>query len=389
MGGEARPRRTSRCVGAVAGVLVALAALAPRAHAQTAPPPPTAEQCAPVPAHRSLPPILALDPRRHAPRVFAIQFKQDVANVVSYEAFRIKIECLIIEDVLPHRVRGRPNVVSFNEDVGLATLATGTRGAAARKLFAEPGSAGCESKPEPCGALAALGAITAAYAPQLAAYQSRFPTTASPSEALLAATDTLVRSFMGTFSLMAKRYKLYILGSSDMAPFTQSSNPLDLATFRDPDLAHVASVYVPTSPNVYDEVFMWGPRDVRQEGPDVLRNLVARHRKVPLVPLEQEIGFTPGPATGPEAIANLAPYRVPHTDVELGFATSLPAFVYGEPPPGTDPCSDTSQYYMRCLDELGANVVIQDEANIGGRWPGPDGNGIEQWQPLSWMASTD
>jgi hypothetical protein len=376
-------------VGTVVAALVALVAVAAQAHAQTAPPPPTAEQCTSVRAHRSLPPIAALDPRRGAPRVFAIQFKQDVANVVSYEAFRIKIECLIIEDVLPLRAHGRPNVVSFNEDVGLATLATGTRGAAARKLFAEPGSAGCEGKPEPCGALAALGAITAAYAPQLAAYQSRFPTTASPSEAFLAATDTLVRSFMGTFSLMARRYKLYILGSTDVAPFTQSSNPLDVATFRDPDLAAVRSVYVATSPNVYDEVFMWGPRDVREKGPDVLRNLVASNRKVPLVPLEQEIGFTSGPASGAEAIANLAPYRLPHTHVELGFATSLPAFVYGEPPAGTDPCSDTSQYYMRCLDELGANVVIQDEANIGGRWTGPDGNGIEQWQPLSWMASAD
>ena len=42
---------------------------------------------------------------------------------------------------------------------------------------------------------------------------------------------------------------------------------------------------------------------------------------------------------------------------------------------------------MRCLDALGANLVIQDEANPG-RWTGADGNGIEQWQPLSWMGST-
>jgi hypothetical protein len=42
---------------------------------------------------------------------------------------------------------------------------------------------------------------------------------------------------------------------------------------------------------------------------------------------------------------------------------------------------------MRCLDRLGANLVIQDEANPG-RWTGPDGNGIEMWQPLSWMSST-
>ena len=42
---------------------------------------------------------------------------------------------------------------------------------------------------------------------------------------------------------------------------------------------------------------------------------------------------------------------------------------------------------MRCLSKLGANLVIQDEANPG-PWTGPDGNGIEKWQPLSWMTST-
>src|SRR5204863_243097 len=187
-------------------------------------------------------------------------FKEDAANVATYESFRIKIECLIREDVVPLRGKRRPNVVSFNEDTGLASIATGTRGAAARKAFAEGSTAGCEGQPAPCGALG---------------------------------------------------------------------------------------------------------------------------------PLEQQLGFSPGPATGPEAVANVRPYKVPNTKVRIGFATSLPAFVYGEPPAGTDPCSDVSQYYMRCLDELGANVVVQDEANIGGRWTGPDGDGVEQWQPLSWMASTD
>src|SRR5947199_319681 len=80
---------------------------------------------------------------------------------------------------------------------GLAAIATGTRGAAARKLFGGPGSPGCESQGAPCGALAGLAAITAAYAPQLAAYHARFPGMASPSQAFVAATDTLVRSFMG------------------------------------------------------------------------------------------------------------------------------------------------------------------------------------------------
>jgi hypothetical protein len=371
----------------VASVLATASAVA-SAHAE-GPPAPTKQQCEAVRAHRSLPPILAFDARRGAPRVFAIQFKQDLANVVTYDAFRVKIECLILEDVVPYRARRRPNVVSFNEDVGLATIATGTRGASARKAFGEPVSPGCESQGVPCGALAGLGAISAAYSPQLAAYRQRFSETPSVSEAFLAATDTLVRGFMGTFSLMAKRYGIYILGSTDVAPFTQSSDPTEVTTFRDPDLPQTSSVYVATSASVYNEVFMWGPRDVRAGGPDVLRNLVASNKKVPLVELEQTIGFAPGPSSGPEAIANLAPYSLPGTNAKIGFATSLPAFTYGEPPAGTDPCSDTGKYYMRCLDELGANIVIQDEANIGGRWTGPDGDKLEQWQPLSWMASTD
>src|SRR5205807_6510022 len=82
-----RPRGR-RLVSAVAGPLAALALAAP-ALAED-PPPPTGEQCAAVRAHRTLPPIQALDPRPGAPRVFAMQFKQDVANVTTYEAFRIK-----------------------------------------------------------------------------------------------------------------------------------------------------------------------------------------------------------------------------------------------------------------------------------------------------------
>jgi hypothetical protein len=40
---------------------------------------------------------------------------------------------------------------------------------------------------------------------------------------------------------------------------------------------------------------------------------------------------------------------------------------------------------MRCLDRLGANLVMQDEANPG-RWAGQGGAGV--WQPLEWMTST-
>ncbi len=146
-------------------------------------------------------------------------------------------------------------------------------------------------------------------------------------------------------------------------------------------------MFVATSRKVYNEALLWAPADVRSHGPPMLRNVVARNRNVPLTPIENALGFAPGPAKGAAAVANLKPYALPGTRARLGFATSLPAFTYGDPPAGMDPCEDTALYYMRCLDRLGANVVIQDEANPG-RWTGADGDGIEQWQPLSWMTST-
>jgi len=388
LGGSARRFRSpAACAVLVVGGLSTIAGWLPVSPAAALPPPPTAAQCAAVRAHRSLPPAQAFDPRPGAPRVFAIQFKQDLANVVTYAAFRTKIECLIRDWVVPHLAAGRPNVVAFNEDVGLMTIATGTRGAAARRLFGGPGGPSCEGQGAPCATLAALAAVTAAYGPQIAAYHQRFPAMGSVSQAFVGATDTMVRSFMTTFSDMAKRYGIYILGSNDQAPFEQSTSPADIALFSDPDQPRPSSVYVATSPEVYNQVFMWGPHDVRATGPDVLRNLVATNRKVPLTPIENELQFAPGPSTGPAAIDNLRPYQLPGSSARIGFATSLPAFTYGNPPPGTDPCSDTSQYYMRCLNQLGANLVIQDEANPG-RWTGPDGDGIEQWQPMSWMTST-
>jgi hypothetical protein len=347
-----------------------------------------APSCRTLTSPRQARPALALDPHRGGPRVFAMQYRQSAADIVSYDSFRTDIECLLKRYVLGHLARGRPNVVVFNEDIGLATAAIGTRGAAARELFDQRQNPSCENQGEPCDTLAALGALTAAYAGPLADYHARFPEMSGLGQVFAGATDTVVRAFMGTFSSLAKRYGIYLIGSADLPPFKQSSNRLDISVFSDPDLhPEPHSVYVATSPDVYNEAFMWGPHDVRQSGPDVLRNVVASNLKVPLTSLETELGFMPGPATGPAAVANLRPYQLPGTRARLGFATSLPAFTYGSPPGGVDPCSDTALYYMRCLNRLGANVVIQDEANPG-RWTGADGNGIEQWQPLSWMASS-
>jgi len=354
------------------------------------PPPPGKAACREVAAGRTAPAIESLLPQRGAPRVFALQFKQEIRNVTSYERFRTKIECMILDYVVPRLAKKRPNIVALNEDVGLLTLATGSRGAAARTLFGDGGPApSCEPEGIPCGVVAALGAIATGYADQLALYLARFPRMSSVAAPFVAGTDTFARGWMQTFSDLAKRYGVYILGSNNQAPFRESWDPSEIALLADPDVPEPSSVFVATRPAVYNEVFLWGPEDVVEEGPRPLRNVVAQNKKVPLTSIEELLQLEPGPSMGPDARWNLKPFRVPGTKARVGFATSLPAFVYGhrlgEAAPAAGACADVSVTYMRCLDKLGTNLVIQDEANPG-RWAGASGEG--NWQPLEWMRST-
>jgi hypothetical protein len=364
--------------------LVALALIpVPAASAQN---PPSAQACAKTNAKRTVAPVIAYDAKPGAVRVFAMQLKQDVRHVRTYADFHVKIECMLRRYVVPRlaRERGMVNVVAFNEDVGLMTGATGKRGAAARAIMADPKSA-CGDQGFPCGILASLEAIRTGYKTQMDAYAGRFPDWSAASGVWVAPTDTFARGWMQTFSDLSKRYGVYMLGSNNQAEFRESRSAADIKAFADPDGKRPASVYVATSPKAYNEVFMWGPRDVRRKGPPMLRNVVARNKKVPLTSIEQFLQIAPGPSTGAAAIANVRPYRIPGTKARVAFATSLPAFAYGDPPAGVDPCSDTSQYYMRCLNQLGANVVMQDEAN-----PGPWASKLANppWQPLDWMRST-
>jgi glycerophosphoryl diester phosphodiesterase len=353
-------------------------------------PPPTKRQCHATRARLHTRPIKNLNPAKGAPRIFAMQFKQEIGNVTTYRAFRKKIECMIRQYVVPHLARHRPNVVAFNEDVGLMTLGTGSRGAVARETIAHPDSVpSCEGKPAPCVAALALGQVTAAYGQEVAAYRARFPDMGGIAQSFVAPTDTFARGWMQTFSDMARRYHIYILGSNTQAPFRESRDPSEIQTFHDPDLPTPRSVYVATGPQVYNQVFMWGPHTVDREGPVPLKNVVATNQKVPVTPFEETLQVSNGPTSGPDGRANLQPFHVPHSQARIGFATSLPAFQfgydYGKPPPAALPCTNIATYYMRCLSKLGANVVIQDEANDG-RWAGTGGQGA--WQPLEWMGSS-
>ncbi len=325
--------------------------------------------------------------------MFALQFLQEIRSVETYRSFRTKIECMILEYVKPRLARDRPNVVALTEDVGLMTLATGSRGEAARALASDPDAPSCEFEPVPCGIAGVIVAIQTGYDDVITEYRSRFPDMPAVGATFVAGTDTFGRGWMQTFSDMAKRYDVYILGSNNQAPFRESVDPAEVAKFADPDVPKAKTAFVATDDAAYNEVFMWAPEQVTDEGPRPLRNVVAQNKKVPLTEIEKVMQLEPGPATGPDAVENVRPYELPGSKARISFATSLPAFVYDggpvtpfaeAPPAGIDPCSDTSKYYMYCLDELGTNLVMQDEANPG-RWATRAGG---EWQPLEWMSST-
>jgi glycerophosphoryl diester phosphodiesterase len=321
-------------------------------------------------------------------RVVGIQFKQDVRHVVSYESFRTKVRCLMEEHAVPLMRPGLPMLVVYNEDIGLMTLAIGARGAAIREMVhAGLGGGAGDTAPAPAGAAAGLAAVNTAYAPQVAAYQALFPGIDPRKQMFVAATDTFARAYSQTFSDIARDYGVWVVASNNQARYRASRDPAEIAAFGDPELQPLAEVYVATSPVVTNQTAIWAPFTVDPEAPAGEQNLLFRNHKVPITALERDlIAIDEGPAEGPEAIANAAGTVV--AGFRLGFATSLPAFMwgyeFGRRPAGLQPCADVRTTYMPCMDALGVDVVVQAEANPG-RWAHYQPGG---WQPLEWMEST-
>jgi glycerophosphoryl diester phosphodiesterase len=321
-------------------------------------------------------------------RVVGIQFKQEVRHVVSYDSFRTKMRCLMEDHAVPLMQPGLPMLVVYNEDIGLMTLATGSRGAAVRELAVSPLRApGGDQAPAPLGAVLALGLVNAAYAPQVAAYQAMFGPIDPRKQMFVAATDTFARAYSQTFSDLARDYGVYVVASNNQARYRASKDPAEIALFKDPDLAAVDEVYIALDARVTNQTAIWGPQDVNPEAPAGEKNLLFRNDKVPITSLERDlIAIDEGPATGDEARANAAGVEV--AGFRLGFATSLPAFAwgydFGQRPAELEPCLDVRISYMPCMDALGVDVVVQAEANPG-RWAFEQAGG---WQPLEWMDST-
>jgi hypothetical protein len=341
---------------------------------------PSPAQCAAVAPARTTAPTGSASARGDL-RVIGIQYQQQVANVVSYTSFRTAIGCLFEKYVVPFRVPGRPTLVVLNEDIGLMTIATGPRGAAARSVLQSRAGGGAgDQTPAPAGALAALAQLNVTYAPQIAAYQAALGPIVPTKEVFVGATDTFVRAFSQTFSAAARDYGVYVVASNNQPTYRESLDPVDIATFRDPQVSS-GPAYVATSQVVQNTTFLWGPKDVHPTAPDGETNLLFRNGKVPLTPFEaDDLMLDQGPTTGAEGIANAAGFVV--AGHRLGFATSFPAFQYGSVT--ADPCARLAAQYMRCMDKLGVDTLIQAEAN-NGRWAAKAGSGA--WQPVEWMQS--
>lgn len=346
---------------------------------------PSPEQCAQYRSPHRVP-VTGHDAANARLRVFALGYHLNINHATSYETWRTAMRCLVEDTVVPHLKPGVPTLVVFPEDIGLPTVALGARGATVRLQGQSPASSVSETLP--LGMAAALAQLNLAYAPQIAAYQTKFPGLDPRKQAFLAATDTFARAFSKTFSDIAKDYGIYVVAGNNQARYRVTKNPVEVALFADPALLPTDTAYVAVDARVPNTTFLWGPADVNPTAAQFERNLLFRNEKVPLTAMESDLlGLDAGPSSGTAGKANAGYATV--AGFKLGFATSLPAFQYGYPfgqrPSGFEPCADLNVSYAACQDSLGVDVQIQADANPG-RWVTAAQSG--GWQPLEWMSST-
>ena len=324
-------------------------------------------------------------------RVFAIQYRLDLAHAVSIQTYRAAMRALMDDLVVPLLVPGRPTLVVFPEAVGLPVLAIGERGAGFRALAGQP-VAPPAADGVPTALMAGLAALGEASVDRIGAYAALFGAEHLDLRTVvqLAGTDTAARAFSRTFSDIARDYGVWIVAGNYQPPYRETADAAEVAAFGIPT-SPVA--FVATTPLVTNATFLWGPRDVHPDAPEGERNLLARNEKVPLTEMERGLlGLAEGPAEGDAALSNAG-----WTDVagfRVGFATSLPAFAYGYPfadrPDDFDPFADIRASYAAAQDALGVDVMIQADANPG-PWAAPTDpaqGGTGAWQPLEWMSST-
>ena len=281
-------------------------------------------------------------------RVFAVGNHHGVGYVDSYATYEAEMQRLMAL-VRPDLTTEHTNLVVFGEDVGLPAAFLGARGAEARKAGT---------------AESAYLAVAVAYEDALVHYTQAYPQITFNRAISLALTDTMARAFFGTFPKLAREHGVWLSACTLLADTIESEDPADIAMFGDPELSDQRSVYLPVDEHVYNVCYLW----------DDQGEVVGASRKVNLVALEGMDLLD----LSPEELTDVEAFDTPFGRVAI--AISLDAFVPA---------------YVRHIHDLGAQIVLQNDANPGawaviqpqgGHDGPPDGSLV--WQPQEWEDST-
>jgi Carbon-nitrogen hydrolase len=266
-------------------------------------------------------------------RLIAVGNRMNLEAAHSERSFAAELE-RVVSLALRHLAKGRPNLVVLGEGLGLPLALTGRRGYLAR--FMQTSNV-------------AISMLALGYGRRMAHYRRLYPGVSLVRSLLLSLADVLYRPFVSTLSRLAAEHSLYLAASTITPHVQRSTSTLDIHRFG---RRNTGQVYLPADPGVYNTGFLWGP-DGR---------LIGASDKVFLTESEKTVlDLTPG---------KLEAVQVYETELgKIGIAISLDAF---------------SPAYLRKLDELGAVIVLQNDANDQ-PWAAPSKTCA--WQPQEWLNS--
>jgi predicted amidohydrolase len=266
-------------------------------------------------------------------RAVAVGNRINVAAAASEHTFAAEL-ARIVQLADPHLVADRPNLLVLGELLGLPAALVGWRGSLARRARTSR---------------SALTLLALAYLPRLIHYRRRWPSISLARALCLALTDAFYRPFVGALSRLAAVHATHLVATTLAPRVRRSIDPNAIARFGRPG---AGEVYLPTAPEVYNSAFVFGPDGTQLGRVDKVFLTESERRMLDLVP------------------GRLEDVRViPSTAGRLGVAISLDAF---------------TPDYLRHLDALGAEIVLQPDANDQ-LWAAP--SVTCEWQPQEWLSS--
>jgi hypothetical protein len=267
-------------------------------------------------------------------RIFVPNYRIDFDVLSSHQTFREHIHELVHEKVLPCRAPERATVVLFPESMGLQMLLIGDKAHRARQL---------EQSSQALTSMVSQADAAFQY------YGEKFPDTPITNRFLLALTDSVVRATYDTFGQIADRYGIFVSVSVNLPTFEKTTDPAIVERLGDPDYDAHDYVYQATSPEVHNRQILFGPSG----------EVVDETFKTYLSGIEHDqLEVTPGDFTDL--------HTIPTPWGRTGVAISTPAWM-----------PDVQDR----LDDLGAEIILQPEASVGG-WVPPD---EDHWEPDRFM----